>query len=66
MRRQAEQGFSLIELLIVVGIIGIIAAIGVPMMLNAMDRAKQRRTMGDMHSIVIATRQSRGCGRPKR
>lgn len=54
MRKQAEQGFSLIELLIVVGIIGIIAAIGVPMLLDAMDRAKQRRTMGDMHSLVTA------------
>lgn len=54
MRKQAEQGFSLIELLIVVGIIGIIAAIAVPMLMDAMDRAKQRRTMGDMHTIVTA------------
>ncbi len=54
MRRQAEQGFSLIELLIVVGIIGIIAAIGIPALMNAIDRSKQRRTMGDMHSLVIA------------
>ncbi len=54
MRRQTEQGFSLIELLIVVGIIGIIAAIAVPMLMDAIDRSKQRRTMGDMHSIVIA------------
>ncbi len=54
MRKQAEQGFSLIELLIVVGIIGIIAAIGVPMLMDAIDRAKQRRTMGDMHTIITA------------
>jgi general secretion pathway protein G len=54
MRKQAEQGFSLIELLIVVAIIGIIAAIGVPMLMDAMDRARQRRTMGDMHSLVTA------------
>ncbi len=54
MRRQAEQGFSLIELLIVVGIIGIIAAITIPALMNAIDRSKQRRTMGDMHSLVIA------------
>lgn len=54
MRRQTEQGFSLIELLIVVGIIGIIAAIAVPVLMNAIDRSKQRRTMADMHSLVIA------------
>jgi len=54
MRKQTDSGFSLIELLIVVAIIGIIAAIAVPMLMDAMDRARQRRTMGDMHSIVTA------------
>lgn len=54
MRRQTEQGFSLIELLIVVGIIGIIAAITLPLLMDSIDRSKQRRTMGDMHTLVIA------------
>lgn len=54
MRKQTEKGFSLIELLIVVAIIGIIAAIGIPMLMNAVDRSKQRRSMGDMRTIAAA------------
>jgi prepilin-type N-terminal cleavage/methylation domain-containing protein len=43
-----SQGFSLIELLIVVAIIGIIASMLIPNMLDAMQKAKQKRTMADM------------------
>ena len=35
-------------------IIGIIAAIAVPQLMNAMDRARQRRTMADMRNIATA------------
>lgn len=49
-----ETGFSLIELLIVVAIIGIISTIAVPQLMDAIDRARQRRTMADMRNIATA------------
>ncbi len=54
MGAQTDRGFSLIELLIVVMIIGIIAAIAIPAFMDAIDRSKQRRSMGDMHSLTTA------------
>ena len=46
-----NKGFTLIELLIVVAIIGIIAAILIPNLLDALQKAKQKRTVGDIRAV---------------
>ena len=53
-RRKRETGFTLIEILIVVSVIGIITAMLIPNLLDAMQKAKQKRTMGDMKVIGTA------------
>lgn len=45
--KRGQRGFTLIELLIVIAIIGIIAALLIPNFLEALQKAKQKRTMAD-------------------
>lgn len=54
-----RQAFTLIELLIVVAIIGILAAIAVPNFLNAQMRAKVSRVVSDMKALSVAEEQYR-------
>ncbi len=51
-RRQG--GFSIIELVLVVLIIGLIASIMIPNLIDALHKAKQRRTMAELRLIGTA------------
>ncbi len=50
-RRVRASGFTLIELLIVIAIIGIIAAMLIPNLLDAMQKAKQKRTVAEIKIV---------------
>jgi general secretion pathway protein G len=53
-RRQSDAGFTLIELMIVMGIIGILAVLAIPNYISAMKHAREAALKEDLHIMRSA------------
>lgn len=58
--RMKQDGFSLVELLVVIIIIGILAAIAVPVFFSQREKAWEKTVISDIRNAVIQAEDYRG------
>ena len=63
-KNQKRRGFSLVEMLVVISVIGIIAAIGVPAIGNITDKADTEGAKRNAQSIASLYNSARAVGTP--
>lgn len=51
---RADRGFTLVELLVVVAILGLLVGIVVYSLADAVDRSRQKRTVADLRALATA------------
>jgi prepilin-type N-terminal cleavage/methylation domain-containing protein len=61
-RRTDERGFSLVELLVVILIIGVLAAIAIPLLMNQRNKAFDASLKSDLRSVATAMETGRAAG----
>ena len=64
MIRKHARGFTLVEVMIVVAIIALLAAIAIPNLLRARHNANETAAIGAMHSLVAALESYRAAQTP--
>lgn len=57
MHRHNSRGFTLIEVLVVVAIVGILATAAIYNYMSAVTRTRQKRTMADMRAVALSWEQ---------
>ncbi len=56
-REERRSGYTLIELLIVMAVIAMVAAVGIPLFARSLDRAELKSAAGEMASLMRLARQ---------